>query len=101
MKNKIITCIYSVGLIPILLFLKEQEEAENYEMCEIILSAIRQVYSADQNVPTKYSKLAEEWLTEQFDSVGLTQNFSLKNREEYIENIYRKLELERINNGKL
>lgn len=99
MKNKIITCIFSYGLMPILTVLKEQEKKENYELCSLIIEAIKDVHNDDKDIPTYLPDDPSEWiktqLGEYFQWLGVTGDTMIANQNEYVNRVYKMLDIKR------
>lgn len=93
MKNKIITQIFSYGLVPMLIVMKEQEQLENYEFCERVLQAIQDVYPDKSNIPTNYSEDALIWAINEFELLNTTGKTAFFNMNEYVNIIYRNLKM--------
>lgn len=87
-KNRYIGCIYSYGIYPVLLVLKEHEQSENYEECKCILSAITQMNKVmvdSDPLPTILPNDYLERMRLSFELKGFTGNYAIINIPMYIE----------------
>jgi hypothetical protein len=64
LENDIHKCLVSYGFFPMTLILKELEEEENYEMCDVILKCMNTFSSRfkviGDEVPTQWSQEFED-----------------------------------------
>lgn len=91
-RSRYIECIFRYGITPVLLLLQECENNENYEECQIILSAIEYINKNTDGIvievlPTKYNPEIIVNLKKEFKKLGLTGNIAINNIPNYIEEI--------------
>lgn len=95
MKSKITTAIFSFGVVPMLIVLKEQERQENYELCQLILRVIKELHPNDDTIPTTFTEDSLEWLQYTLNSIGLSGNTAINNVDSYVNKNYETLGLKR------
>ena len=84
MYHKIESLIFAYGIIPMLKFLEEQEQEENYEICAVIFSVLSDWKDLHGDIPTKYSEEALQWQLDIFKEVGVSDKYFTQNLPHYV-----------------
>ena len=85
-------CILTYGIVTILAVLTEQEASENYELCQDILDCIQVLYPDDHDIPTRYDENTIGWASACFFG---GREYTFPNLNEYVNHVYRKLQIKR------
>lgn len=86
-KSRYINCLYDYGFFVLCYLIDKFEKEENYEECELIVSAIKhhnEVYN--DNIPTSFDKKSKEYLEEaekryKFKADNVFKNFKKYGRD--------------------
>lgn len=97
-ENRYVQALFRYGIIPLTLLLEEYEQHENFEECEIIVSAIKYVNKytephVDDKLPTRYSSGLVQQIKSEFNKYGMKGNIAMQNTPYYIEEIKKMVKL--------